>query len=184
MAEVRTREGRTSFCGACDDETMRDAAAFGFDGGAECLPRTAPDAVEVPCDEHRGDFPYNAPGIEDSAAIHPETFCEKCELVLAEERTRTGYEGPVTQFETTAKSVPCAKHSLTDYEGPDGRLLSEDEVLLVIAAEGKPILFRVCCSCGKTFGSKPCEPKMNGQRSHGYCPPCADVVRASLRSRS
>jgi hypothetical protein len=32
---------------------------------------------------------------------------------------------------------------------------------------------RVCSYCGVFLGTKPCEPALDGQTSHGACPECA-----------
>jgi hypothetical protein len=38
----------------------------------------------------------------------------------------------------------------------------------------------VCCLCGRQYATKPCEPKMDGQVSHGVCPECEPALRKRM----
>lgn len=45
-----------------------------------------------------------------------------------------------------------------------------------------PQIKRVCMTCKKVFGFKPCLPEQDGQESHGYCPVCAPLALAAARA--
>ena len=63
-------------------------------------------------------------------------------------------------------------------------LSSSDGMLRATAywfrAEDEPRIISACCECGTVYGSKPCSPEMDGAVSHGYCAPCAAIVRARM----